>query len=100
MLSTPSAIDTIDFGQSIYSGLNAELVLSGHSIQDGDCPTFSYSVEFCAPAGIGWPDRNGVLSSWVGGSQWSKSTERCGSKKAESYIVQDVEIINQHMTIT
>jgi len=59
--------------------LNAELVLSGHSIQDGDCPTFGYLVGFRTPAGIGWLDRNGVLSSQVGGLQWSKSTERCDS---------------------
>jgi hypothetical protein len=73
-------MDTIYSGQSIYSWLNAELVLSGHSIQDEDCPTFGYSVGFHAPAGVGWPDRNGVLSSRVGGSQWSKSTERCELK--------------------
>src|SRR5882762_11307939 len=76
-LSTKSAIDTIYSGQSIYSWLNAELVLSGHSIQDGDCPMFGYLVGFRTPAGVGWLDRNGVLSSRVGGSQWSKSTERC-----------------------
>ena len=44
----------------------------------GFVPTFGYSVGFHAPAGVGWPDHNGVLSSQVGGSQWSKSTERCG----------------------
>src|SRR5882762_2626681 len=63
-------MDTIDSGQSIYSGLNAELVLSGHSIQDGDCPMFSHLVGFRALASIGWPDCNGVLSSWVGSSRW------------------------------
>src|SRR5882762_237109 len=70
ILATWSAIDTIDSGQSIYSGLNAELVLSGHSIQDGDCPMFGHPVGFRTPAGIGRLDRNGVLSSRVGGSRW------------------------------
>src|SRR5882762_8411424 len=70
ILATWSAMVTIYFGQSIYSGLNAELVLSGHSIHGGDCPMFGHSVGFRAPAGIGWPDRNGVLSSRVGGSRW------------------------------
>ena len=28
---------------------------------------------------VGWPDCNGVLSSWVASLQWNQSTERCGA---------------------
>src|SRR5882762_2355575 len=98
ILATWSAIDTIDSGQSIYSGLNAELVLSGHSIQDGDCPMFGHPVGFRTLAGIGWLDRNGVLSSQVGGSRWGNPLKglegHCKHGIYKSHSVFSVYLIN------